>query len=253
MKLDFDYHNHTPLSRCSKKDYTVRDMVLKMRNNGLTRCGFSDHFYTGETDPAYSIRYVREQLDGIEDIKVFVGTEVDMTAPGVLDADEETLAPYDYVSVACPHWQSEHVKRPIRYTDECLAQEQYDMVLSLVQLPFVDVLVHPFTFLSASGFMEIDQRRLMSFYTMADYDAIIDGLLRNGIAFELHANLKKPDYFESMCPLIKRCVSRGVKFSLGSDAHEMRWVGSILGAGELIESLGIPDELAFVPGRKKGR
>ena len=29
MKLDFDYHNHTPLSYCSKKDYTVRDSGVK--------------------------------------------------------------------------------------------------------------------------------------------------------------------------------------------------------------------------------
>lgn len=253
MKLDFDYHNHTPLSRCSKKDYTVHDMILKMRDNGLTRCGFSDHFYRDETDPAFNVSYVREQAEGIEGIEVFVGTEVDMTAPGVLDADEETLAPFDYVSVACPHWQSEHVKRPLKLTDECLAQEQYDMVLSLAQMPFADVLVHPFTFLSASSFMEIDQRRLMSYYTTADHDAIIDGFLKNDIAFELHANLKKSDYYESMLPLIRRCVSRGVRFSLGSDAHEMRWVGSILGARELIDRLAIPDELAFVPGRKRTR
>ena len=181
---------------------------------------------------------------------MFVGVEADMLAPGVLSASEETLSAYDYVSVACPHWQSDIIARPVVNTRDALVQAQYDYMLTLSQIPYVDVVVHPFTFGSASTYIDVDQKAMMACYTIADYDRIIDGFLKNDIACELHANLKKSDYAQSLEPFIRRCCSRGVKFSLGSDAHEIRWVGSILGASELIASFNIPDELAFVPTRR---
>lgn len=251
MKLNFDYHNHTALSYCSKKNYTAREMVLRMKEVGLVRAGFSDHYYPNETVPANSVRIVREEIGEVSDIDIAIGTEVDMVAPGVLEAGAEELAPFDFVSVACPHWHNDRIKRPIRYTNDCLAQEQYDMVLSLSRMPYVDILVHPFTFSSAEKFMPIDQRALMGYYTEADLDRIIDGFLKSDIALELHANLLKEDYAESLKPLIRRCVSRGVKFSLGSDAHEIARVGCIRNAAELIDSFGIPDELAYVPKKKR--
>lgn len=252
MKLNFDFHNHTPLSRCSKKDYTVADMLARMREVDYERVGFSDHYYFDETVPARDAEATRAAIRGLPGPESYVGVEVDMLSAGRLEADEETLSPYDYVSVACPHWHNPRVARPVCLTADALAQEQYDLLLSLAEMPFVDVVVHPFTFSSAQGYLPVDQEALMARYTPGDLDRLIDGLLKNEIAVELHANLKKPDYARSLLPFLSRCVSRGVHFSLGSDAHELRWVGSILGAQAVIDSLKIPDELAFCPKRRRG-
>ncbi len=250
MKLTFDYHNHTPFSHCSKKDYTIDEMLQRMRAAGYGSVGFSDHYYADETDPAAYVRSIRAVAATMPDMEVFAGVEVDMLWPGHLGADAKTLTPYDYVAVACPHWHNPHVARPVRYTPEVLAQAQYDYLLSLAEIPFVDVVVHPFTFYSAAGYIPVDQQALMACYTTEDFDRLIDGLIKNRIAIELHANLKKPDYALSLSPFIRRCVSRGVHFSLGSDAHELRWVGSILDARDVIESFQIPDDLAFHPEKR---
>ena len=250
MKLDFDYHNHTPLSRCSRKDYTTEDMLRRMQEIGLRHVGLSDHYYADETVAEKNVALVRAAAAQFPELDVYAGVEADMLWPGHLSATAEDLAPYDYVSVACPHWHSKEVARPICCTPDSLAQAQYDMLLSLAEMPYVDVIVHPFTFGSAEGYMEVDQEALMQRYTLADYDRLIDGLIKNQIAVELHANLKKPHYARSLTPFLQRCVSRGVHFSMGSDAHEIKWVGSILGAREYIDALQIPDELAFRPTRK---
>ena len=250
MKLDFDYHNHTHLSRCSRKDYTVEEMLQMMREKGLRHVGFSDHFYADETVPAENVALVRAAAANFPEMDVYAGVEADMLWPGHLTATAETLSPYDYVSVACPHWHSNEVARPLCLTPDSLAQAQYDMLLSLAEIAYVDVIVHPFTFGQAQGYMEVDQEALMQRYTLGDYDRLIDGLLKNQIAVELHANLKKPHYARSLLPFLTRCVSRGVHFSMGSDAHELKWVGSILGAREYIDGLQILDELAFRPKKK---
>ncbi len=248
MKLAFDYHNHTPLSRCSKKDYTTEEMLRRMQSVGYTSVGFTDHYYADETDPAAVVRSIRAAAAAVPGLEVFAGVEVDMLWPGHLDADAQTLSAYDYVAVACPHWHNPRAARPVRCTPDALAQAQYDYLLSLAEITYVDVVVHPFTFDSAAGYIAVDQQALMACYTLTDYDRLIDGLLKNNIAIELHANLKKPDYALSLTPFIRRCAVRGVHFSLGSDAHELRWVGSILAAIDVIDDYNIPDELAFRPG-----
>ncbi len=250
MKLDFDYHNHTMLSRCSRKDYTAAEMLQRMQEKGLKHVGFSDHYYADETNPLNQVRLVRQAAAQLPEMDVYAGVEVDMLWPGHLDASEEALSVFDYVSVACPHWHNPAIVRPLFYTADCLAQTQYDMLLSLAEIPYVDVVVHPFTFYPAAAYMEVDQEAVMNRYTSGDYDRLIDGLLKNQIAVELHANLKKPDYARALLPFLKRCVSRGVHFSMGSDAHWRGVVGSILGAKEYIDALQIPDELAFRPKRK---
>ena len=194
---------------------------------------------------------VREAAAQLPDMDVYAGVEVDMLWPGRLDASRETLSAFDYVSVACPHWHNPRIARPLCCSKDALAQEQYDMLLSLAELPYVDVIVHPFTFYPTQGYLPVEQEEMMARYTQADFDRLIDGLIKNDIAVELHANLKKPDYARSLTPFLRRCVSRGVKFSLGSDAHWLDVVGSILGAKEFIDSLNIPDELAFRPRRKE--
>ena len=194
---------------------------------------------------------VRQAAAEVPGLDVYAGVEVDMLWPGHLDASGETLSVFDYVSVACPHWHNPRIARPVILSADALAQEQYDMLLSLAEMPYVDVVVHPFTFYPTEGYLPVSQEEMMERYTTADFDRLIDGFLKNSIAVELHANLKKPDYARSLTPFLRRCVSRGVSFSLGSDAHWLDVVGSILDAKAFIDSLRIPDDQAFRPRRKK--
>ncbi|MEG0767696.1 MAG: PHP domain-containing protein, partial [Clostridia bacterium] len=97
MELDFDYHNHTALSRCSRKDYTVAEMLARMQDIGLKHVGFCDHYYHDETVVARNIQCVREGAAGFPGLEVYAGVEVDMLWAGHLDASYQTLAPFDYI------------------------------------------------------------------------------------------------------------------------------------------------------------
>lgn len=248
MILDFDLHNHTPHSRCSQKNYTTAQMLEVMKERGIHHAGFSDHYYAGETNVdawLAEMRAVFRQADGI---CAYAGVEVDLLAPGVLDAPVEELAKYDYVSIAAPHWHNPRIRRPLRYTREGLAQAAYDMMVSAAALPIADILVHPFTFASASGYIDIDQEAIMQEITDADLQFLAEVMQKNSVAIELHANLLKPDYARSMERFMRICRDAGVRFSMGSDAHALATVGAVQGAREWIEALRIPDEQRFLPG-----
>ena len=179
MKLNFDYHNHTALSRCSRKDYTATDMLWQMKAKGYEHAGLSDHYYFDETVPAGNVRTVRQAAAEVPGLDVYAGVEVDMLWPGHLDASGETLSVFDYVSVACPHWHNPRIARPVILSADALAQEQYDMLLSLAEMPCVDVVVHPFTFYPTEGYLPVSQEEMMERDTTADIDRLIDGFLKN--------------------------------------------------------------------------
>jgi len=247
MILDFDLHNHTPYSRCSQKNYTTAQMLEVMKERGIRHAGFCDHYYLGETDTDAWLAEMHALFARTEGISAYAGVEVDMLAPGVLDANPEDLPKYDYVAIAAPHWHNPRIRRPLRCTREGLAQAAYDMMVSAAALPIADVLVHPFTFSSASAYIDVDQEAIMQEFTEADLRFLAECMQRNGVAVELHANLLKEDYARSMVRFMRLCRDRGVLFSMGSDAHALATVGAVQGAREWIESLRIPDEQRFLP------
>ena len=82
MKLDFDYHNHMMLSRCSRKDYMAAEMLQRRQEKGLKHVGFSDHDYADETNSLNQVRLVRQAAAQLPEMDVYAGVGVDMLWPG---------------------------------------------------------------------------------------------------------------------------------------------------------------------------
>ncbi len=70
-----------------------------------------------------------------------------------------------------------------------------------------------------------------------DWDKIIDAALERDVAIELNSFRKVPEPH-----IIEHIAKRGVKFSIGSDAHSKREIGMVKWAYDILEKLGLGKE-----------
>ena len=190
-------HNHTTYSDGA---HSVREMAEAARALGWQYLGLSDHsqsaIYAHGLKPD-AIARQHEEIDEVnasfDDFVVLKGIESDILRDGSLDYDEEVLARMDFV-VASVHGHF-----------GLSASEQTARCVRAVQNPFTSVLGHPTgrLLLARDGFT-------------LDLGEVIDAAAEVGCALELNAN---PQRLDLDWRELRRATSRGVRISIGPDAH----------------------------------
>ena len=125
MKIEQDLHIHSYLSSCcSKKDeQTPGNIISRAEQMQLTTIGFADHLWVnpsltpsgwyssqGETQ----ISRLHSDLEGIHsDIRVLVGCEAEMIAPGKYGLSAAFAEGFDFVLLSCSHFHmKDFVEQP---------------------------------------------------------------------------------------------------------------------------------------------
>ncbi len=140
-----------------------------------------------------AIDKLRRQINGITVLK---GAEVNINKDGSLDIEDETLAKLDAVGVAV----HSHFNLP--------RAEQTRRIIRAMENPHADILFHP------TG--RVLQKR--EAYDV-DIDAIIDAAKRTGTVMEIDAYPERLDLKDEH---VRKCVDKGVKLSIDTDAHSVR-------------------------------
>lgn len=140
-----------------------------------------------------AIDKLRRQINGITILK---GAEVNINKDGSLDIEDETLAKLDAVGVAV----HSHFNLP--------RAEQTRRIIRAMENPHADILFHP------TG--RVLQKR--EAYDV-DIDAIIDAAKRTGTVMEIDAYPERLDLKDEH---VRKCVDKGVKLSIDTDAHSVR-------------------------------
>jgi histidinol phosphatase-like PHP family hydrolase len=243
MIINSDYHIHTRRSLCAQEDAEVISIIREMKRLQFESIGFSDHYYVDQPMKQWIEEIKDEIVQANSSMKISIGIEVDMMSPGNLLASKEQLQGYDYIMVACPHYQNKKISMPIASDYNSIAQSAFDYMISAAGIPYVDIIVHPF---DARGIKHIvsdfSLPEMMNRFSEEEYRQIIELLLKNNIAVELTERLRQDDYFEALCPFLSLCRQHGVSFSFGSDAHAMNHLASVRRAAQNIQSLGIEDD-----------
>lgn len=227
-KFKTDFHNHSNLSKCSREEMTVSNMLKKFEEFGMEQAGISDHLYPDDKIVERARKVRNEIKKQRSNVNVFVGVEVDMISPGKLITSPETLKIFDYIMVACSHYQlKDRVVPPMYFDYNTIAQNMFDYMMAATSLEFVDIIVHPFDVRSLKNYREdFSLVEAMDNISDRDFKLILKNMKENEIALELNTSLTEEEYAKAMFKFLALGKEAGVKFSLGSDAH---WLSCMCG------------------------
>jgi len=128
--------------------------------------------------------------------KVLKGIECDIIKDGELDLADDALAELDIVGAAV----HSYLNLP--------AALQTERMLKAMENRYVNIIFHPTARI-------INQRRAMEL----QMDLVIEAAFKSGIALEINAY---PDRLDLKDEYIRKCVEKGVKLVINSDAHSVR-------------------------------
>lgn len=116
LEIKHDFHVHTTFSDCCSDERQIPEIILpELVRHGIRRVGFADHIWA---NPAFApndfyrpqtferIKRLREILKSLPDygIKIYVGCEAEMLAPGKFGITPELAEQLDIVVLATDHF-----------------------------------------------------------------------------------------------------------------------------------------------------
>lgn len=196
-QLKGDLHMHTI---ASDGQNTVEEMAAAAADRGYRYICITEHSQSSiiagglkeELLHGY-IKDVRAKAARIEDIRVWIGSEVDIRADGTLDYPDDLLAQLDFVIASVHTGMGRDMEANTR------------RVLRAIQSPYVNCIGHP------TGRL-INEREAMPL----DMEAICRAAARTGTALEINANNYRLDLKDQHARLAREL---GVQIVINTDAH----------------------------------
>ena len=256
MRLNQDLHMHTTLSACCKDkvNQTPSKILALAEEMGVETIGFTDHVWSNP-DLAPSAWY-RPQDEGqiarlraelaklTTSVRVLVGCEADMTAPGKFGITREIAEGLDFVLLSCSHFHmKDSVAQPKDDTPRAMAEHLLQFFLSGVTSGLASAIAHPF--LPIGHFNQLDSA--IGAITDAEFQDAFGAAAEQGVAIEITTHFLpsgpgKNFSIETPIRLLSIAKQAGCKFTLGTDAHSPREQKRLPELAPLIEAVGVTEE-----------
>lgn len=192
-----DLHMHTDETDGRN---TLREMVAAAKQHGLKYIAITDHSKRVTMANGLDAERLRKQFDeidivndGVSDIKVLKGIEVDILENGELDFPDDVLAEADWVICS------------IHYGQNQPRQQITDRIIGAIENPNTSAIAHP------TGRL-INKRERYE----VDLDAVMRAAVAHKKLLELNANPMRLDLDDVACAAAK---SHGVPIVINTDAH----------------------------------
>jgi len=273
LAFDEDLHIHTVYSGHSAADMLVPSICERARALGLARVAILEHVpeispaTAGRIDLWRARRDDRTAIDAILDdvervrphfpeLEVLVGAEIDAD-PDALDgslmlADRSgvdlVVASLHVLPGGRSFWfePDEDSHGPV---DEAAVAEWFAWAERVVRVSRPDVLAHPGSPLVAHGWPDAFGEDVL-----ARFDPLLDAMRETGCAFELNELVTSKlgaALAAGYARLLARARERCVRFTIGSDAHRLDFVGEFAWAYEAAEAAGLAPEDFVSPKRRE--
>ncbi len=206
-----DLHTHTVFSDGVGE---ISDNIARAEQRMLKLIGISDHmhYFTPKTFNSYVFQIKRFKKES--EVKVLAGIEANIF-PGGVDITDNMADKLDYVIASAHVWLE-----PGR------AEVYLDLIKTALRDENVDVIGHFGNLFPHIGYPK--EEELIEIIELAE---------ANGKAFEISSRYKVPEL-----GFVRACIQRGVKLTLGSDAHMPEDVGRVGWALKLFRKAGGKDE-----------
>ena len=256
MKILHDLHVHTYLSACcrDRENMTPAKILAEAAARGGQLVGFSDHIWMNKDVPASGwyrpqdatqIRRLRNDLAALEEhtsVRVSVGCEADMRAPGEFSITPEFAACLDHVLLSCSHFHmKDFVEQPADTTPRAVAEHLVRFFISGVESGLATSIAHPF--LPVGDTERLDA--ILGSLSDAELTDALGVAAERRVALEITVGfLPKPapqPSFSLETPLRLLTLAReaGCRFTFGTDAHDMDALGSLSRLQPLVDRLGL--------------
>jgi histidinol phosphatase-like PHP family hydrolase len=259
MKINHDFHIHTNLSVCAKRDATLESYVEIGKELGLKKMGFSDHFWDEnipftcnengvgfyETQNFSHVSSIKNKVRELStpEFKLYFGCEVEyaygMKAPAITEAVAEQ---FDYIIVPISHTHlamPEEFYTPYSKHVEFMT-EAYESILRSPLKKHITAIAHPFEAVCCPYPREI----LFNLISDDDFKRIFSLSADAGIAVELNQEclmeaMQKESEWTHRLRMIGIAKDMGCKFLFGSDAHSHGHLKALQNANELANIIGL--------------
>ena len=257
MNIKHDFHLHTNLSLCAAREVTAADYVANARKLGLTKLGFSDHFWDASIEGANKfyqpqnfehILQLKPELEKLrcDDIQFFFGceTEYDPYHHGAA-ITEETAENLDFLLVPNSHT---HMMMPKEYYEphrkhaDFMLNATYEILNSPVSR-YITAIAHPFEAVRCP----YPNSLLIDLITDDEYKRVFDLMAQKDVAFEInvcstHRVAQEEIDTMSQLRMFRLAKECGCRFIFGSDSHSEKGHSIYENASYIATLLDLKDE-----------
>lgn len=249
-----DYHIHTVYSGHSAPDLTVRDIVEQADRLGLSSIAITEHAFYGLMAEA-NMEQIRGEVSVLRPaVEVFVGIEMDpdYDHKGRLVFEEFNkgdLSPVLVSTHAYPGLKKGwHEKLNLTAEEKRkIYMEWFSLMEHLVENPLVDVLAHPGRLITQNGIIVEFNGEVLK-----DFDRLFTAAKEKGVAIELNESLlgrfATERLAKSYLDVIRLGLAKGLKISIGSDAHNIDNIAQYPNIRRVQTEIGLLPEHIYYPG-----
>ena len=246
--IDFDFHMHTTWS---DGEQDIREMFNAAEVLGLKKVAVTDHFRKKDHFNLGAYASELKKLENEFPFQVFAGVELEWDADkGVSYFSCSDRALIDFC-ICELMGELVFLMKSKRYEAERKEKAKFmetvfNAYYRMAESPVVDVIAHPFNFgrMTLEFDFDLDSLSRRHLYEMALL------MHENDIAYELqtqffywYPNIKVEKLLKQQIEVARIFRDAGVRFSAGSDAHNLGTVGNMRWADLVIEGLGGKVEL----------
>lgn len=253
MFYNIDFHIHTNFS---DGEGSIEEVLSRAAGLGLKAIAITDHFEFadfGQLEPKMAalkkhLRTIRRQAVKYR-LQVFTGIETGYDFP----VGTELREMVDIIIRSIHSWPQGIDFKKVQLMDPVIWEIYKDQVLKLLQMNNTDIAGHmmgyfPFPPEQITGLSFADKRLVEreirnKFFDQRWQSEVIKLAARNNIAIEIHNPTLAPGP-----EFVRAAASQGVRFSLGSDAHRLSWVGKVDYGCQIFSRLKLTEKNLFWPG-----
>lgn len=248
MKVNHDFHIHTYLSLCAPdKTGTVENFIKSAKRHGLSKLGFSNHFWgctPGDTEYYSNVKsnpkgyydiQNYEYISGIipeiekhsgEGVKLYFGAECEYDPfRKSIAVSRDQVESFDYLIVPNSHthmMMPQNLYEPYEKHIDFMFDAFYD-IISCEFSGYITAVAHPFWAVGAP----YDRKILNRMISDDRYKKAFDAAANKGIGIEINvcgivkSNPRDIDFMDEDIRMFRLAKECGCKFIFGSDAHSI--------------------------------
>lgn len=265
--INSDYHVHTLLSPCASRfDGTVENYIVKAKEQGLTKIGFSDHTWDSAVPGAHkwyiplSVEHtmeVKKDFPSDCDIKLLVGAELEMDKYNVVGMTAEKSHLFDFLLIATSHMHFKGFTIDSDVQDAALIRKKLlQRVEKAISIDFISGLAHPFHIMGFDGREDEILRGFTDHEFMDIFSEVSDAKKSveiNKDIFNASRYSQNEDGFPvEFIRVFQIANEAGCSFHLGSDCHKVIDMSGYDQLNAFASFIGIREE-SFIPLEKLGK